>query len=65
MAWHDVKTARNRASNDDAMLIRWGTGLQDDARDANGARGTLGNASRVGFLGNFVESSPQTLGRRR
>ena len=33
--------------------------LQDDARDANGARGTVGNASRVGFLGNCVESLPE------
>jgi len=32
---------------------------QDDARDAIGARGTVGNACRVGFLGNCVESSPE------
>jgi len=59
MAMHGVKTARKQGSCDDAMLIRWGTGLQDVARDANGARGTVGNASRVGFVENCVECSPE------
>ena len=50
MVWTGSKTARNRGSYDDALLMRGGTGLQNGARDAIGARGTAGNAILGGFM---------------
>ena len=38
------------------------TGLRDDARDANGARGTVGNASPVDFMWKCAKARPNTLG---
>jgi len=59
MALNGVELARDRGSYDDALLIKSGTGLQSDARDAIGARGTVGNASCMGFMANCVRSSPE------
>ena len=42
-----------------AVLIRSGAGLQNDTRDAISARGTVGNASRGGFMANCGESLPE------
>jgi hypothetical protein len=42
MARNGAKTARKWGSYDDAMLTRRGTELQNDARDAIGARETDG-----------------------
>ena len=61
MAMNCVTTAWNRGSYDDAMLVRQGTGLQTDARDAIGARGTVGNASLGGLISNCVRKFARIL----
>jgi len=59
MVWHGAKEARGRRRYDDALPIRLGTGLQNGARDAIGARGTAGNASLRGFIATCQEKSPE------